>query len=234
MQKVGKGGRPAGSAPFLLASCAPLTTVYTLDFKAGPEGGEIDPATLLSRQIVPADRLVSLDEAFRRAPEGSVILTCWKDTDLSNFWGPCSHITRKYAPDSHGGGQVAETYNFSRPLAGIYPQQVEYRYYAVIVLDTGVTPDKLPALWKAAHRLDGSSYSLSNADDSYYCSTYQNALQQALGLPDAVPVNKALHIALPADALRMPGVKVLWVGLNQASPAAYRPSTGGPSAQTAR
>lgn len=209
----------------LLASCAPLTTVYDLNFRAGPGGQEIDPATLLTRQIVPADRLVSLPEAFARAPEGAVILTCWKDTDITNFWGPCSHITRKYT-----AGKVAETYNFTRPLAGIYPQQVEYGYYAVIVLDMGVTPDKLPALWAAARKLDGKLYNLSNAPDTYYCSTYQNALQRAVGLPDAVPYRPELSLSLPADALQVPGVKVLWVGLNQDSPAAYRESRERPSA----
>ena len=209
----------------LLASCAPLTTVYDLNFRAGPAGGSIDASTLLTRQVVPTDRLVSLTEAFARAPEGAVILTCWKDTDITNFWGPCSHITRKYA-----AGKVAETYNFKRPLAGIYPQQVEYGYYAVIVLDTGVTPDKLPALWAAARKLDGKLYNLSNAPDTYYCSTYQNALQRAVGLPDAVPYRPEISLSLPADALQVPGVKVLWVGLNQASPSAYRESKEQPSA----
>ncbi len=204
----------------LLASCAPLTTVYDLNFRAGPAGQEIDAATLLTRQVVPADRLVSLPEAFARAPEGAVILTCWKDTDITNFWGPCSHVTRKYA-----AGKVAETYNFTRPQAGIYPQQLEYNYYAVIVLDTGVTPDKLPALWAAARKLNGKLYNLSNEPDSYYCSTYQNALQRAVGLPDAVPYRPEISLSLPADALLVPGVKVLWVGLNQDSPAAYKDRT---------
>ena len=223
---------PSPSAAFLplalsglLASCAPLTTVYDLNFRAGPAGQRIDPATLLTRQVVPADRLVSLPEAFARAPEGAVILTCWKDTDITNFWGPCSHITRKYT-----AGKVAETYNFTRPLAGIYPQQLEYNYYAVIVLDMGVTPDKLPALWAAARKLGGKLYNLSNAPDTYYCSTYQNALQRAVGLPDAVPYRPEISLSLPADALKVPGVKVLWVGLNQDSPAAYRESRERPSA----
>ncbi|WP_424951127.1 hypothetical protein [Deinococcus sp.] len=205
----------------LLASCAPLTTVYDLHFTAGPAGEDIDPTTLLERQIVPADRLVSLPEAFSRAPEGAVILTCWKDTDITNFWGPCSHITRKYKPRSEGGGQVAETYNFFRPQAGIYPESVEYHYYAAIVLDVGVTPDKLPVLWAAAHKLDGRLYDLSGREDSYYCSTYQNALQRAVGLPDAVPYRPEINLAIPADALKVPGVKVLWVGLNQNSPGSY-------------
>ncbi|WP_407568975.1 hypothetical protein [Deinococcus altitudinis] len=205
----------------LLASCAPLTTVYDLNFKPGPVGETIDPATLLSRQIVPADRLVSLSEAFARAPEGSVILTCWKDTDFTNFWGPCSHITRKFTPTSSGEGRVAETYNFGRPKAGIYPERLEYNYYAVIVLDTGVTPAKLPAIWAAARTLDGKLYDLSGHPDTYYCSTYQNALQRAAGLPDIVPYRSEINLALPADALKTPGVKVLWVGLNQNSPKAF-------------
>jgi hypothetical protein len=216
--------RPAPIALFaaplvagLLAACAPLTTVYTLDFQPGPVGGSIDPVTLLQRQVVPADKLVSIAQAFDRAPEGAVILTCWKDVDITNFWGPCSHITRKYGP-----GEVAETYNFTRPLAGEYPQSVEYKYYAVIVLDMGVRPEQLPAMWAAAHKLDGSYYNLTGLPDGYYCSTYQNALQHAVGLPDAVPFNAQWNIALPADALKVPGTKVLWVGLNNDSPAAYK------------
>jgi hypothetical protein len=213
----------------LLSSCASLSPAFRLDFRPGPAGAEIDPERLLAAQIVPADKLVSMSEAFERAPEGAVILTCWKDTDLSNFWGPCSHITRKYGP-----GQVTETYNFSRPLAGVYPQQVEYRYYAVIVLDTGVTPGKLPALWAAAHKLGGSLYGLSNRPGTYYCSTYQNALQRAVGLPDAVPYSRDWGVSLPADALKVPGVKVLWVGLNQDSPLAFNDSSETQNAQTGK
>ena len=208
----------------LLSACSLVTPDLTLDFRPGPAGGDIDPLTLLHRQIVPADRLVTFQEAFDRAPVGSVILTCWKDTDITNFWGPCSHVTRKYSAT-----QVAESYNFSRPLAGVYPAQVENRYYALIVLDTGVKPEMLDALWKAAHTLDGKFYTLGNEADAYYCSTYQNALQRAVGLPDAVPYNPTFNIDLPADALRVPGVKVLWVGINPDSPLAYR---GDAAAQT--
>ncbi len=200
----------------LLSACSLITPDLTLNFVPGPAGSEIDPATLLHRQIVPADRLVSWRQAFDRAPLGAVILTCWKDTDLSNFWGPCSHVTRKYSAT-----QVAESYNFTRPLAGIYPAEVEARSYALIVLDTGVKPEMLPALWKAAHALDGKVYTLSNEPGAYYCSTYQNALQRAVGLPDAVPYDKWLNIDLPADALQVPGVRVLWVGLNPDSPQPY-------------
>ncbi len=203
----------------VLAACAPLTPVYDLNFRAGPAGEPIDPATLLTRQIVPADRLVSLPEAFARAPEGAIILTCWKDTDFSNFWGPCSHVTRKYGP-----GLVAETYNFSRPQAGVYPEWLEYKYYAVVVLDAGVTPELLPAMWAAARKLDGRLYNLSGRPDTYYCSTYQNALQRAVGLPYIVPLNRQWGMAVPADALKAPGVKVLWVGINESSPRAYTDS----------
>ena len=160
---------------------------------------------------------MSFRRAFERAPIGAVILTCWKDTDLSNFWGPCSHITRKYS-----GTLVAETYNFTRPLSGLYPWTVENRYYALIVLDTGVKEAQLPALWAEAQRLSGRLYNLSGEPDTYYCSTYQNALQRVVGLPDAVPYNHWLSVALPADALQVPGVKVLWVGLNPQSPEAYK------------
>ena len=202
----------------LLSGCGPLavTDVYDLHFTPGPAGQDVDARTLLTRQVVPADRLVSLREAFERAPEGALILTCWKDTDITNFWGPCSHVTRKYK-----AGQVMETYNYSRPRAGAYPESVEYRYYAAIVLDAGVRPDMLPRLWEAAHRLDGRFYSLSSEPDALYCSTYQNILQRAVNLPDAVPTHPAWGLAVPADALKVPGVKVLWVGVNDHSPAPY-------------
>ncbi len=198
----------------LLASCVPAVEVRDLDFRPGPAGGSIDPATLLSRQLVPADRLLSMGEAFDRAPAGSLLLVCWRDTDVRNFWGPCSHVSRKYGP-----GQVAEQLGMSHPNgAGLYSQTSTANRYAVIVLDVGVRPEQLPAMWAEERRLQGQRYSLSGAPGTYYCSNYQNALQHAASLPDAIPFNRKWFAYLPVDALTVPGVKVLWVGINPASP----------------
>lgn len=201
----------------LLGSCVPAVGVRDLDFRPGPAGGTIDPATLLSRQRVPADRLLGVEEALNRAPAGSLLLVCWRDTDVRNFWGPCSHVSRKYGP-----GQVAEQLGMSHPKgAGVYPQTSTANRYAVIVLDVGVRPGQLPAMWAQERRLRGQPYSLTGAPGSYYCSNYQNSLQHAAGLPDAIPFNRKWFGYLPVDALTVPGVKVLWVGINPASPEPY-------------
>lgn len=208
MRGLVRGLAAAGCA--LLTGCAlPFPTVTTVHFVAGPSGGEIDPRTLLARQVVPADRLLTMREALDRAPEGALLLTCWKDTDLSNFWGPCSHVARKM-----GRGQVAEQMN-SRAPAGLYPDTRAFERSAVIVLDVGVRPEHLNALEAEVKRRSGERYSFSGSPDTSYCSSYQNELQRAMGLPDVIPLNTGWTGYLPEDALYQPGVRVLWVGLNE-------------------
>ena len=194
-----------------LSACSslPESGPRRLDFTAGPAGKAIDPATLLERGIVPTDKLLSVAEALARAPEGSVLLPCWREWSRTSFWGVCSHLARKLGP-----GQMADQPNlFQR--AGVRSTDTLKGRYAVIVLDVGVRPAQLTALKAEVKHLDGQMYSFSRAPDTSDCSTYQNALQHALNLPDVVPFNAAWNTWLPADALKMPGVKVLWVGVNQ-------------------
>ena len=87
----------------------------------------------------------------------------------------------------------------------------------MIVLDVGVRPDQFAALESRVQQLTGQMYSLSGAPGASYCSDYQNDLQRSLGLPDAVPFSAAWNALVPADALQVPGVKVLWVGVNDAA-----------------
>ncbi|AZI42489.1 hypothetical protein EHF33_06775 [Deinococcus psychrotolerans] len=197
----------------VLSGCLALPAIEprTLNFKAGPIGSEIKPATLLETGLVPADKLVSVAEALARAPEGSLLLPCWRTTVATNFWGPCSHLARKL-----GQGQMADQPGLTQ-TAGIRPTDTLLPRYAVIVLDVGVTSAQYFALERAAEQLKGQPYSFSGAPNTSYCTTYQNELQQALNQPDVIPFNPAWNGYLPADALDVPGVKVLWVGVNEAS-----------------
>ena len=219
--------RTAGAALLgaLLSSCAMVATqgVSSLDFQAAPDRFSLDPGALLTDQRVPAWQLVGVREALRRAPPGSVILTCWKGASLTNFWGPCSHISRKFGADT-----VAETLNFTSGGTGVFPVSQLYDRYAVIVLDAGVRPQHMAALRAEIARTGGKPYGFGNHPNTYYCSTYQNALQRAMGLPDVVPFNHRWSVYLPADVLLQKNVRVLWVGVRgmgeaAAASAANRP-----------
>ena len=198
----------------LLSGCLRLPAIEprTLNFQVAPAGSELRPADLLVSGLVPADKLVSIPEALARAPEGSVLLPCWRTTNLANFWGPCSHLARKLGP-----GQMADQPGMTQ-AAGVRSTDVLLVRYAVIVLDVGVRPAQFGALEAEVQRLRGQMYSFSGAPDTSYCSDYQNELQRALGLPDAVPFSPAWHALLPSDALKVPGIKVLWVGVNEPAP----------------
>ncbi|AWN23787.1 hypothetical protein DKM44_11585 [Deinococcus irradiatisoli] len=197
----------------LLSGCLRLPAIEprTLSFRAGPAGSPIVAADLLVSGVVPADKLLSIPEALSRAPEGSLLLVCWKDTALINFWGPCSHVARKMGP-----GLMADQPGLSQ-RAGLRSTDVLLRRYAVIVIDTGVRPEQLSALEVKVKQLEGQLYSVSGAPDTSYCSDYQNALQRAVGLPDVIPFSKGWNALLPSDALKVPGARVLWVGVNEAA-----------------
>jgi hypothetical protein len=198
----------------LLSACAPIATdgIVSLNFQPGPvDAAEIDPRDLLREQRVPTNRLLSISEAIKRAPDGSPILTCHRHARFANFWGPCSHIARKLS-----GSRIAETVS---PLpgenrVGIYPAKRLEKYYAVLVLDAGQNPDDLAAFEAETARLAGSPYALNGEPGTYYCSTFQNRLEEAAGRPALVPEHSVLGVALPADVLLQPHVKVLYVGLN--------------------
>ncbi|GAA5500794.1 hypothetical protein Dxin01_00519 [Deinococcus xinjiangensis] len=194
-----------------LGACGVPQGVRTLNFVAGPAGENIDPARLLLDQVVPADRLLSVPEAVRRAPDGSVILVC-NATAGTLSWGVCSHISRKFS-----AGIVTDSPSIFAGGVQNRPESTLYRRHAVIVLDVGVTPELLPRLRAEAERLKGTPYNIAGLGDTFDCTTYQNALQAALGLPAVAARNPSWHIWLPQDALTGPamqaGGKVLWVGM---------------------
>jgi hypothetical protein len=188
-----------------LTGCTPVQNVSTLNFRAGAAGGEIDAAALLPSQLVPADRLLSVTEAVERAPDGSVIVACQAGPRGAVSWGLCSHITRKLS-----AGFLTESPNLFAGGVQTVPTSTLNRRAVVIVLDAGVKPDMLPALRAEAQRLNRAPYGVGGLGPDYDCSTYQNALQHAVGLPDVVPRN-GWGIYLPQDAVA--GGRVLWVGI---------------------
>ncbi|WP_161881123.1 hypothetical protein [Deinococcus alpinitundrae] len=197
----------------LLSGCLRLPAIEprTLNFRAVPAGSELRAANLLESGQVPEDKLVSVAEALARAPEGSLLLPCWRTTNLANFWGPCSHLARKLGP-----GQMADQPGITQ-VAGVRSTDALLPRYAVVVLDVGVRPAQFAALESRVRQLTGQMYSLSGALGASYCSDYQNDLQRSLGLPDAVAFSAAWNALLPSDALKVPGVKVLWVGVNDSA-----------------
>ena len=196
----------------LLSGCAlPPAGPGVLDFRAGPPGLTVSPAELLSTGLVPPEKLLSIAEALRLAPEGSLLIACWRDTQLINFWGPCSHIARKLGP-----GVMADQPGLSRRAGRRSTDELLMRY-AVVVLDVGVRPEQIGALEAEVDRLGPQLYSFSDAPGTSYCSNYQNDLQQALKLPDVIAFDPAWNALLPVDALRMPGAKLLYVGVNEGS-----------------
>lgn len=210
--------RPALAALLLavsLSSCVP-GGVREVQFQAGSAGREVTAARLLTDQLVPGDRLLSVEEAVARAPEGSLLVICGLRWRLSRPWGLCTHLSRKLAPGLlteapgiTGGGLLGGGVQ-TVPTSRLEAREV------VIVLDVGVREEHLPALRAEAARLDKTPYRVSgllDRDGGLDCSTYQNALQRAAGLPDVVPFNGPWNLYLPQDALKVPGARVLWVGV---------------------
>ena len=198
----------------LLCACAPIATdgVTRLDFEPVlEESANIQARHLLRRQKVPRDSFMTIREAIAKAPDGSPILTCHRAARLANFWGPCSHIARKLS-----GDRIAETIGPipGQDRVGVYPARRLERYYAVMVLDVGQRPEDLAVLERETERLAGSPYDLSENPGTFYCSNFQNHLERALGRPDLIPRHPVIGLALPADVLLQPRVKVLYVGVN--------------------
>jgi len=200
-----------------LCGCVP-GGVREVTFREGPAGAEMSAADLLTRGEIPAGQLLSVREAVARAPAGSLILACGARWSLSRPWGLCSHASRKLAP-----GWLTEAPGvFVGGLRGagvstVREDRLETRD-VVIVLDVGVREEHLPVLRTEAARLRGTPYRVAGLLDKgggLDCSTYQNALQRAMGLPDVVPFDPLLNLYLPQDALKVPGVRVLWVGVTR-------------------
>lgn len=199
-------------ASLALSACAPVTGPAALRFAPGAaDTAAPDPTRLLSAQTVPPALLLSVPEAVRRAPDGSVIVVC--NAQARGFsWGVCSHVSRKLS-----AGTVTDSPGLFDGGVQNRPESTLYRRHAVIVLDVGVTPGQLPRLRAEAERLKGAKYELGGQDGTYDCTTYQNALQRALDLPDLARRNFGWLAAwLPQDILTGPavhaGAKVLWVG----------------------
>ncbi|SMB92984.1 hypothetical protein [Deinococcus hopiensis] len=205
--------------PLLLAltltACVP-GGVSEVHFREGPADLQVNPAQLLTDARVPAGHLLSVKDAVARAPAGSLILACGARWNVTRPWGLCSHVSRKLAP-----GWLTEAPGiFVGGISGggvstVREGRLEARD-VVIVLDVGVREEQLPPLRAEAKRLEGTPYrvaGLLDRDGGMDCSTYQNALQRAMGLPDVVPFDALFNLYLPQDALKVPGAKVLWVGV---------------------
>lgn len=194
-----------------LSACTPPQGVRSLNFQAAPEAAAVDGGQLLVGGRVPANLLLSVPEAVRRAPDGSVIVVCNRKMSLLSFWGVCTHLSRKLWP-----GVISDSPNIFAGGVQNRPESTLYGRDAVIVLDVGVTPEMLPRLRAEAQRLKGTPYILSDTAHGLDCTTYQNALQAALGLPELAHRNPAWQVWLPQDALTGPamqaGGRVLWVG----------------------
>lgn len=195
-----------------LVSCVPPQGVTRLDFRLGPPGTEISAQRLLLDQVIPADRVLSIPEALKRAPNGSVILACNRQVTFTSFWGACTHLTRKLSD-----GVLSDTPGFFKGGVFNRPESSQYPRYAVIVLDVGVKEEQLPILRAEAERLKGTPYMIGGTGTLLDCTTYQNLLQRTLGLPDVAELNPMWNLWLPQDAMTGPamrqGGKVLFVGL---------------------
>lgn len=196
-------------APLALSACAPVTGPAALHF--GPAVGTAtpDPARLLSTQTVPPTLLLSVPEAVRRAPEGSLLVVC---NARARPWGVCSHVARKLSP-----GRIGDSPGLFAGGVQNRPEATLYGRDAVIVLDVGVTPERLPRLRAEAERLNGAPYVLAgDTAAGLDCTTYQNRLQRAVGLPDVAGRDPIWNLWLPQDILTGPamraGGRVLWVG----------------------
>ncbi|UBV43830.1 hypothetical protein LAJ19_06345 [Deinococcus taeanensis] len=191
----------------VLSSCLPAPRGPELSaLSVTAPGSPWTPADLLDRSLLPAERVLPLEEAIRRAPVGSVIVACWT---RGSPWGQCTHVTRKideaHLTEETGALGVGAT---QRPLTSLLVRDL------VLVLDVGVRGVHLPALRAEAARLQGAPYLLNGQGNAFDCATYQNALQRAAGLPDAVPFDTRWGAYLPLGALLVPTTSLLWAGVS--------------------
>ena len=193
-----------------LTSCmftTPTQGVRNVHFQVSDEIQDILPDQLLTQQKVPRTRWMSIPEALKKAPNGSLILACSDRTIFYKPWGPCSHITRKWDDNT-----LAEAREFFMPN-GFHPLQRLYDYHAVVVLDDGTTPEQLKSMGYRIRQLQNTYYDFTGFPDTYYCSTYQNELARYVGMPEPIPFNAGWNAYVPADVLSNPRIKVLYVGV---------------------
>ena len=165
------------------------------------------PERLLHDAELPAGRVLPLREALNRAPVGSLIVAC---EYAQAMWGPCSHLTRKFTATT-----VTEEPGLFGRGAALLPLDSLLRRDLILVLDAGVRERHLPALRAAVERLRDAPYLLNGTLDAFDCSTYQNALQRAVGLPPAVPLDAAWGAHLPIGALGEPLNTLLFAGVSE-------------------
>ncbi|PTA69568.1 hypothetical protein C8263_00620 [Deinococcus arcticus] len=196
----------------LLSACLPATTGPRMDdLHAVPEA-QWQPLALLTHSALPAGRVLPLAEAARRAPVGSLIVGCQR---VRAVYGECTHITRKVseAALSEETGPIGTGARL-RPLDSLQSRDL------IVVLDSGVRPQHWAAMNAEVARLQGAPYLLGGQLNAFDCATYQNALQRAMGLPEAVPYDPQWRAYLPLGALSAPTNTLLWAGVGPNVPPA--------------
>ncbi|GGK88004.1 hypothetical protein [Deinococcus radiotolerans] len=188
----------------LLSSCLPAPSGPSLtSLRLVPEQGW-STQDLLDRSELPASRVRPLAEALRQAPVGSVLVAC---EFAAALWGPCRHLTRKISEDT-----VAEEPGWFGRGATERPLTSLLRRDLALVVTTGVRPEQIPALRREVQRLWAAPYLLNGTLNAFDCGTYQNALQRAVGLPDAVPLDARWGAYLPSGTLSVPTNTFLFAG----------------------
>ncbi|GGR84139.1 hypothetical protein [Deinococcus sedimenti] len=188
----------------LLSACLPPPVGPSLTHLTVVSGEDWTPQDLLERSELPGDRLLPLAEALDRAPVGSLMIACEYAAAL---WGPCRHLTRKISAD-----RVVEEPGWFGRGATQLPLTSLLRRDLVLVVDTGVRDVHLRAVMREVERLGDAPYLLNGTVDAFDCGTYQNALQRAAGLPDAVPIDARWGAYLPSGVLRIPTNRLLLAG----------------------
>ncbi|MBZ9711675.1 hypothetical protein [Deinococcus multiflagellatus] len=201
--------RPALLVPMLtaglLSSCLPATTGPRMDNLRTVPDAAWQPLDLLTQSALPASRVLPLEDAARRAPVGSLIVGCQR---VRAVYGECTHITRKVseAALSEETGPIGIGAQL-RPLESLNSRDL------ILVIDSGVRPQHWAAMNAEIARLQGAPYLLGGQENAFDCATYQNALQRAMGLPEAVPYDPIWRAYLPLGALNAPGNTLLWAGI---------------------
>ncbi|WP_034342665.1 hypothetical protein [Deinococcus misasensis] len=198
-----------------LSSCVflvPTQGVRDVHFQVNDTLQDVLPDHLLTTQQVPRTKWMSIPEALKKAPNGSLILACSDKTIFYKPWGPCSHITRKWDDKN-----LIEAREFFMKN-GFHPLSRLYDYHAVVILDDGTTPEQLRTMGFRVRQLQDTYYDFTGFPDTYYCSTYQNELARYAGMPEPIPFSKYWNAYVPADVLLNPAVKVRYVGVQNPRP----------------
>lgn len=194
----------AGGLCALLSSCLPAAVGPSLEQLRLVPAANWQAEDLLFRSELPATQLLPLSEALRRAPTGSLLVAC---EYAAAMWGPCRHLTRKLSEDL-----VIEQPGWFGRGAMQLPLTSLLRRDLVLVVDAGVRPEHMAAMQREIRRLGEAPYLLNGTGNAFDCATYQNALQRAMGLPEAVPLDPLWGAHLPSGVLRVPSNTLLFAG----------------------